>query len=123
MMPAMERTTSAFTSPLVHDHDAAPVLYDPVGSGGHVLLIGAYYNDVVGVMGHAGGNGAGLETVALEVADADVAGVLVALDDGDLQNIPFHVDVVAVALVLGDDLAGHHADDAPGSAARQSPGR
>ena len=66
-------------------------------------------------MGDAGGHGPPLQAVALEVANADMAGVLVALYYGDFEDVPLRVDVVGVALVGGDDLAGHHADDAPGT--------
>ena len=98
----------------LRDHDAAPVLHHPVGRQGHLLLAGAHHDDVVGVVGDAGGHGSGLQPVPLEIADADVAGVLVPLDDGDLQNVLLRVDPVGVALVLGDDLSGHQTDDAPG---------
>ena len=38
------------------------------------------------------------------------------LDDGDLENVVLHVDVVNVAGVLGDDLPGHQTDDGVGTA-------
>ena len=36
---------------------------------------------------------------------------LVALDDGDLENVLLRVHLVGVAVIGGDDLAGDHADD------------
>ena len=99
-----------------HDGDAAMVLYNTVGGGGHLLLAGAHDDDVVGVVGDAGGHGAGLQAVALDIAQADVVGVLMPLDDGDLENVVLHVDVVNVAGVLGDDLPGHQTDDGVGTA-------
>ena len=53
---------------------------------------------------------AGLEAVALDVADADVVRVLVALDDGDLQNVILDADLLSVAGVGRDNLAGDHAE-------------
>ena len=37
---------------------------------------------------------------------------LVALDDGDLQNVLFQIDVVGIAVVGRDDLARDHAQNA-----------
>ena len=92
------------------------ILYNTVGGGGHLLLAGAHDDDVVGVVGDAGGHGAGLQAVALDIAQADVVGVLMPLDDGDLENVVLHVDVVNVAGVLGDDLPGYQTDDGVGTA-------
>lgn len=55
------------------------------------------------------------EAVALDIAQADVVGVLMPLDDGDFQDVLLQVDVVGIARVLGHDLAGHHADDGVGA--------
>ena len=101
---------------IFHDGDAAVVLHDAVGGGGHLLLAGAHDDDVVGVVGDAGGHGAGLQAVALDIAQADVVGVLMPLDDGHLEDIVLHVDVVDIAGVLGDDLPGHQTDDGVGTA-------
>ena len=65
-------------------------------------------------MGDGGGHRAGLQAVALDIADADVAGVLVPLYHGDFQHVVVHVDAVGVPGVYCGDLAVHHADDAPG---------
>ena len=66
-------------------------------------------------MGDGGGYRAGFQAVALNVADADVVGVLMPLYHGDLQHIIFHIDAVGVPGVHRGDLAVHHADDAPGT--------
>ena len=62
-------------------------------------------------MGDAGGDGAPLQAVALQVAQPDMTGIVVALHHGDLQNIVFGADGFGPAAVLGDDLAGDKADD------------
>ena len=92
------------------------IFRDAVGGGGHLLLVGAHHDDVVGIVGDAGGHGASLQAVALDVAQADVMGVLMPLNHGHLQNVILHVDMVDVARVLGDDLPGHQADDGVGTA-------
>ena len=58
---------------------------------------------------------AGGEAVALNVADADMAGVLVALHHGDLQHIVVHGDAVSVACIGGGNFAVDHADDTAGT--------
>ena len=92
------------------------VLHDTVGGSGHLLLIGSHYDDVVGVVGDAGGHGAGLQTVALDIAQSDMMGILVPLDNGHLENIIFHINMVDVAGVLGDDFTRYQADDGVGTA-------
>ena len=77
---------------------------------GHVLLGGSHHDDVVAVVADGGGHGAMPEAVALDIAQADVVGVLMPLDDGDFQDVLLQVDVVGIARVLGHDLAGHHAE-------------
>lgn len=99
--------------PVLHDHDAASVPGNAVDGEGHVLVICADADDVVAVMGDGGGHRAGFQTVALEVADADVAGIFMPLYNGHFQNVLGHVHPSGVACVLGDDLPWHHADDAP----------
>ena len=66
-------------------------------------------------MGDGGRDGAGLETVALDVADADVIGVLMTLDHRDLEDILLDADLAGIACVGGDDLAGDHAEHAAGT--------
>ena len=92
------------------------LLYDAVGGEGHVLLIGTHYDDVMAVVADAGGHGTLLQAIALDVAQTDVVGVLMTLDDGDLQNVIVHVDTVGVAAVSGGDLAVDHANDRVGTA-------
>ena len=94
----------------VHHDDAAAKLDHAVDRRGHVLLVRADDDDVVAVVRDGGRHRAGFEPVALDVADADVVRVLVALDDGDLQNIVFNADLLGVACVGRDDLAGDHAE-------------
>lgn len=101
---------------VLHHGDATVIFRDAVGGGGHLLLVGAHHDDVVGIVGDAGGHGASLQAVALDVAQADVMGVLMPLNHGHLQNVILHVDMVDVARVLGDDLPGHQADDGVGTA-------
>ena len=43
-------------------------------------------------------------------------GILMPLDDGDLQDVLFQVDVIGVAGILGHDFPGHHADNRMGAA-------
>ena len=68
----------------VHHNDAAAELDHAVDRRGHVLLVRADDDDVVAVVRDGCRHRAGGEPVALDVADADVVRVLVALDDGDL---------------------------------------
>ena len=90
-----------------------PRFSTPVGRRGHVGGVGAHHDDVVAVVGNGGGHRAALEAVALEIAQADVAGALVPLDDGDFQDVPLQIHPVGVTVVGGDDLAVHQPDDAP----------
>ena len=68
----------------VHHDDAAAELDDAVDRRSHILFVRTDDDDVVAVMRDGRCHRAGLEAVALDVADADVVRVLVALDDGDL---------------------------------------
>ena len=92
------------------------IFRDTVGGSGHLLLIGSHYDDVVGVVGDAGSHGAGLQSVALDIAQSDVMGILVPLDNSHLENIVFHINMIDVAGVLGDDFTRHQADDSVGTA-------
>ena len=83
-----------------------------VGRGGHIGGVGADDDDVVRVMRNAGRDGAGFQAVALNIAEADVVRVLVPLDNGDLQNVLVQINVVGIAVVRRDDLAGDHAQNA-----------
>ena len=64
-------------------------------------------------MGDGGCHGAVLEPIALEIAQADVAGALVTLHHGHFQNVLFHIHLGGVALVGGEDFAVHQTDDTP----------
>ena len=94
----------------VHYDDAAAKLDHAVDRRGHVLLVRADDDDVVAVVRDGGRYRAGGEPVALDVADADVVRVLVAFDDGDLQDIVLNTDLFSVARVSRDDLARHHTE-------------
>ena len=72
---------------VVHHDDAAAELDDAVDRRSHVLLVRADDDDVVAVVRDGCRHRAGLEAVALDVADADVVRVLVALDDGNFQDV------------------------------------
>ncbi len=61
---------------VVEHDDAAAELDDAVGCRRDVLLVRADNDDVVAVVRDGGRHRAGLETVALDVADADVVRVL-----------------------------------------------
>lgn len=74
---------------MVEHDDAAAELDDAVGCRRDVLLIRADNDDVVAVVRDGGRHRAGLEAVALDVADADVVRVLMALDDRDLEDVVF----------------------------------
>ena len=95
---------------VVHHDDAAAELDDAVDRRGHVLLVRADDDDVVAVVRDGCRHRAGLEAVALDVADADVVRVLVALDDGNFQDVVLNADLFSVARIGRDDLAGHHAE-------------
>ena len=95
---------------VVHHDDAAAELDDAVDRRGHVLLVRADDDDVVAVVRDGCRHRAGLEAVALDVADADVVRVLVALDDGNFQDVVLNADLFGVARIGRDDLAGHHAE-------------
>ena len=95
---------------VVHHDDAAAELDDAVDRRSHVLLVRADDDDVVAVVRDGCRHRAGLEAVALDVADADVVRVLVALDDGNFQDVVLNADLFGVARIGRDDLAGHHAE-------------
>ena len=95
---------------MVEHDDAAAELDDAVGCRRDVLLVRADNDDVVAVVRDGGRHRAGLEAVALDVADADVVRVLMALDDRDLEDVVFQVDPVGVAGVGRHDLARDHAE-------------
>ena len=82
---------------VVHHDDAAAELDDAVDRRGHVLLVRADDDDVVAVVRDGCRHRAGLEAVALDVADADVVRVLVALDDGNFQDVVLNADLFGVA--------------------------
>ena len=62
-------------------------------------------------MGNGGCHSAVLKPIALEIAQANVAGALVALHHGHFQNVLLHVHLGGVALVRGKDFAIHQTDD------------
>ena len=65
------------------------------------------------------GDRAALEPIALQIAQPDVAGALVALYHGDFQNIALRIHALGVAVVGRDDLPGHHADHGAALRARE----
>ena len=90
----------------VPDDGNAPLVLDQeVDHPGQVLIGGANGDDVVAVVGHAGGDGAGLET---DAADEGRGGwsVLVAVDHGDFEDVTRWVGHGAVLVDEGFDLAG-----------------
>ncbi|MNH21557.1 hypothetical protein D3C79_813720 [compost metagenome] len=54
---------------------------DPVDRGHHIGVIGAGDNDVVGIMGHTFGDGAGLQLHAADEGFADLAAAAMPLDN------------------------------------------
>ena len=80
-------------------HDAAVQRHHLIGGKGHILVVGAHHNDIVAVVADGGGHRAVLQAVALDVAQTDMMGVLVPLDNGDLQDIVLRVDAVGIAAV------------------------
>lgn len=92
-------------------HDAAFVFSNAVDGKGHILIGGADADDVVAVVGDRGGYCACFQAVALQIANADVAGVLVAFYYGHFQDIMIQVHSLGIALIFRDDLAVDHADD------------
>ena len=95
---------------VLHHDDAAAERDDAVDCRRHVLFVRTDDDDVVAVVRDGRCHRAGLEAVALDIADADVVRVLVALDDGDFQNVVLDADLLSVAGVGRDDLAGDHAE-------------
>src|SRR5699024_1543666 len=81
---------------------------------GHIQVVGPHHDDVVAVVGDGGGDGAAPEPVALEIADADVPGVLVPFHHGNFQNVPLEIHSGGISAVRGGDLPVYHPDDAPG---------
>ena len=77
-----------------------------------ILCVRADDDDVMRVVGDGRCDRAGLEPIALNIAQTDVPGVFMALDDGNFQNILLQVHMVRIAVVGGDNLARNHADDA-----------
>ena len=74
----------------IFDHDDAAVMFDDVIRGErHVGGVRTDDDDVVRVMRNTGCNCTGFQTVALNVTEADVVRALVALDNGDFQNVLF----------------------------------
>ncbi len=117
--PAMGSGQAALYLTAGDDHLAAPHVGDGRHGRPHFVVVDADDDDVVRVVGHAGGDGAPLEAHALDQAQAHIAGAMVPLDDGHLEQVAVRVcdDVPIVcgrrqAQVLGDDLVGDGADDA-----------
>ena len=96
---------------VLRHHDTAVESHHLIGGKGHSLLIGAHHNDIVAVMADTGGHRAVLQAVTLDIAQADMVGILVPLNNGDLQDIVVHVNAVGIAAVGGGDLTVDHADD------------
>jgi len=85
--------------------DAAFVLDQKIDHAGQIFIGGADGDDVMAVVGHAGGDGAGLEP---DAADEGRGGwsVLVAVDHGDFEDVTRWVGHGAVLVDEGFDLAG-----------------
>lgn len=66
-------------------------------------------NDVMGVVGNAAGQRAGLQAEALHVAEADVAGVMMPLDQRHFGDVARRVIAVGGSKVGGDQLVRLHA--------------
>lgn len=72
--------------PMIGQNHTAACLLQAQDGAGHVAVVCAGDDNVVGIVRNGGGNGAGAEPVTFEVANADMAGCLVALDDGKLEQ-------------------------------------
>ena len=68
------------------DH-AAAALDEGVGGEGHVVIIGADDEEVVGVVGDGGGHSAALDAEAFDEACAFGAGGVVAFEDDGLEHV------------------------------------
>ena len=68
------------------DH-AAAALDEGVGGEGHVVIIGADDEEVVGVVGDGGGHGAAFDAEAFDEACAFGAGGVVAFEDDGLEHV------------------------------------
>src|SRR5207237_7576162 len=86
-------------APLFHHHDAAADLGQPADAEGHVRIVDAENDDVVGVVGDSRGEGSPLQADVGGEAQPDPAAGVVALDDRDLHQ---------VAGGIGGDLAVPH---------------
>ena len=95
---------------VLHHDDAAAERDDAVNRRRHVLFVRTDDDDIVAVVRDGRCHRAGLEAVALDIADANVVRVLVALDDGNFQDVVLNADLFGVARIGRDDLTRHHAE-------------
>ena len=105
--------------PVLHKDDAALLTLQLLDGEGHLVIIDADDNDIVRIVRDREGNGTGLDAIALQEGRGDVAGGLVALDHGNLDEvdggvadeIAGGVDLNIGGALLRDDAAGQDADD------------
>ena len=64
-----------------------PNFHEPLDGSRHVVVVDAYDDDVASVVRDRRPQGAGLKAEAAYEAEADAAGSVVALDDGDLREV------------------------------------
>ena len=69
---------------VLYHNDTSVVPGNAVGGEGHVLIIDTHTDDIMAVMGHGGGHSTLLKAVALQIADADMTGIFMPLNDGHL---------------------------------------
>ena len=94
------------------DNDNTTLIFrNAVDGKSHILIVTADADDVMAVVGDRGGDRTFFQTIALQIADADVAGIVVTFYNGHFQDILLHIDRIGIALIFRDDLTVHHADD------------
>ena len=86
--------------PVLHKDDTTLLTLQLLDGEGHLGIIDADNDDIMRVVRDREGNGAGLDAIALQEGRGDVAGGLVALDHGNLDEVDGGVaDEIAVASI------------------------
>ncbi len=97
--------------PVVHEHLAAADFGESLHGRRHVgrsaRITRPHHHDVVRVMAHARSNRATFEPETVDVAEADPAGLLVALDHGDASQVGVRIVDVHLDSVCAHSSLGH----------------
>lgn len=76
-------------------------------------IAGPHHDDVVGVMGKAGGHCSGAQPISLQISDPHVTGAPVTLYDGDLQDVSLQIYSTGKTLARRRYLSVNRADYRP----------